>query len=210
MIYELPAISYEYAALEPFIDARTMEIHFTRHHAGYITKLNKVLQGHSNLLRMSLEEIVSDIRIVPEDIRQDVRNNGGGHLNHSLFWHTMGPNQGGQPQGPIAESIKSVFGDYLKFQEQFTDAAMARFGSGWAWLVMNPAAKLEILTTPNQDSPIMLGYRPMLGLDLWEHAYYLKYQNHRADYISAWWNIVHWPNVNELYQHCLEMVSKTQ
>ena len=210
MIYELPTLSYEYAGLEPYFDARTMEVHYTRHHAAYIARLNKVLQGRHNLLRMNLEELISDIRIVPEDIRQEVRNNGGGHLNHSLFWHTIGPGQGGQPQAHIADGIKSAFGDYLKFQEQFADAAMARFGSGWVWLAMNPAAKLEILTTPNQDSPIMLGYRPVLGLDLWEHAYYLKYQNRKVDYISAWWNVINWPNVSELYQHCLEMVSRPQ
>jgi superoxide dismutase, Fe-Mn family len=208
MIYELPTLPYDFASLEPYIDAQTMEIHFTKHHAGYIAKLNKSLQGHENLSRMSLEEILADIRVVAEDIRQDVRNNGGGHLNHSLFWHIMGPHKGGMPVGPVADAIASTFGDFLKFQEQFTDAAMSRFGSGWAWLCVNSQGKLEVLSTPNQDSPIMLGYRPVVGIDVWEHAYYLKYQSRRADYISAWWNVVNWPAVSELYQHCLEMVGR--
>lgn len=208
MIYELPTLPYSYSALEPYIDARTMEIHHSRHHAAYIAKLNKALQGHDNLSRLSLEEILSDIRVVPEDIRQEIRNQGGAHLNHSLLWHAMGPGKGGTPPPVLGDAITTAFGDFLKFQEQITDQAMARFGSGWAWLVVNSAGKLETLTTPNEDSPIMLGYRPVLGIDLWEHSYYLKYQNRRVDYISAWWNAVNWSNVTELYQHCLEMVSR--
>lgn len=208
MVYELPALPYGFDALEPHIDARTMEIHYTKHHAGYIAKLNRILQEHDNLQRLSLEEILSDIRVVPEEIRQDVRNNGGGHLNHSLFWHIMGPGKGGSPVGVVGDAIGSTFGDFLKFQELFIDTAMNRFGSGWTWLCMNSLGKLEVLSTPNQDSPIMLGYRPILGVDLWEHAYYLRYQNRRSDYLAAWWNVVNWPNVAELYQHCLEMVTR--
>lgn len=209
MTFELPNLPYDYASLEPYLDARTMELHHTKHHSSYLAHLNKVLEGRENLRKLSLEEILSDIRVVPEEIRQEVRNYGGGHLNHSLLWHVMGPASGQGPSGLIKDAISSAFGDFLKFQDLFTSAAMARFGSGWAWLLVTSGGKLEVLSTPNQDSPIMLGYRPVLGLDLWEHAYYLKYQNRRADYISGWWNIVNWKNVSELYQHCLEMVGRT-
>ena len=157
---------------------------------------------------MNLEEILADIRAVPEEIRQEVRNQGGGHLNHSLLWHTMGPPNGQGPGPILRDAIAVTFGDFLKFQEQFTNAASARFGSGWAWLCVNSAGKLEVLSTPNQDSPIMLGYRPVLGRILWEHAYYLKYQSRRLDYVAAWWNVVNWHNVTELYQHCLDMVTR--
>jgi Fe-Mn family superoxide dismutase len=208
MTFELPTLPYEYEAMEPYIDARTMEIHHTKHHAGYIARLNKALEGRENLRKMSLEEILADIRQVPEEIRQEVRNQGGGHLNHSLLWHTMGPPQGAGPTGAMKEAIDTAFGDFLKFQEQIASAAAARFGSGWVWLCMDTGRKLEVLSTPNQDSPIMLGYHPVLGIDLWEHAYYLKYQNRRMDYISAWWNVVNWRNVSELYHHCLQIAGR--
>ena len=209
MTFELPALPYEYEAMEPYIDARTMEIHHTKHHAGYIARLNKALEGRDNLHKLSLEEVIADIRQVPEEIRQEVRNQGGGHLNHSLLWHIMGPPQGAGPTGALKDAIDAAFGDFLKFQEQIASAAAGRFGSGWVWLCMDAARKLEVFSTPNQDSPIMLGYHPVLGIDLWEHAYYLKYQNRRMDYISAWWNVVNWKNVAELYQHCLQIAGRT-
>lgn len=209
MTFELPSLPYEYSALEPYIDARTMEIHHTKHHAGYIARLNKALEGRDSLRKMNLEEMIADIRVVPEEIRQEVRNQGGGHLNHSLLWHIIGPPQGGGPTGTLRDAVNAIFGDFLKFQEQIASAAAMRFGSGWAWLAVNSGGKLEVLSTPNQDSPIMLGYRPVLGIDLWEHAYYLKYQNRRMDYIAAFWNVVNWRNVAELYQHCMEMVGRT-
>ncbi len=210
MAYELPALPYGYDALEPYIDALTMEIHHTKYHASYVARLNRALQGRENLQRMSLEEIIADIRVVPEDVRQEVRNQGGGHLNHSLFWHIMGPHQGGKPQGMLGDAIVSTFGDFLKFKEALTDSAMNRFGSGWAWLCVNASGKIEVLSTPNQDSPIMLGYRPILGVDVWEHAYYLRYHSRRADYIENWWNLVDWHKVGDLYQHCIEMAGRME
>lgn len=208
MIYQLPPLPYPYNALEPHIDAQTMEIHHTKHHAGYVSNLNKLLEGQAKLADRPLEEIIADISIVPEDIRQGIRNNGGGHLNHSLFWHIMGPDKGGEPGGILGHVIQSTFGDFNRFKEQLTKTAMGRFGSGWAWLCVDRQGQMEVLSTPNQDSPIMLGYRPILGVDVWEHAYYLKYQNRRAEYLAAWWNVVDWHKVAEVFAHCMDMVAK--
>jgi len=210
MKFELPSLPYAYDALEPYIDARTMEIHHTRHHAGYVTNLNKLLDGRDELASRTLEDIISDIRLVPDDIRQGVRNHGGGHLNHSLFWQIMGRNKGGEPSGPLGDAIRSSFTDFASFRELFSKTALSRFGSGWAWLCLDSADRLVVLSTPNQDSPIMQGHVPILGLDVWEHAYYLKYQNRRSDYIDAWWNVVNWEKVGELFVHRHEMVSQTR
>ncbi|MCL2701838.1 MAG: superoxide dismutase [Phycisphaerae bacterium] len=207
MNLQLPLLGYDYGALEPFIDGVTMEIHHRGYHAMYIDRLRQLLADQEPLRRMSLEEILSDIRVVPEEIRQEFRNCAGGHLNHSLLWHTLSP-ESGKPHGAVLNAIDASFGDVATFQNAFARAAMSRFGSGWAWLCMNSIARLEILSLPNQDSPIMLGYRPVLGLDVWEHAYFLKYQNRRPDYIDAWWQVVHWGHVNEVYQHYLEMASR--
>jgi superoxide dismutase, Fe-Mn family len=194
MAHELPDLPYSFDALEPHIDARTMEIHHDKHHAGYVKKLNAALEGHPDLQALSLEELLGNLDRVPGDIRTAVRNNGGGHANHSLFWPIMSPNGGGSPSGDLASAIENAFGGFDDFKEKFSDAASGRFGSGWAWLVRNGGG-LEVTSTPNQDSPLMDGKTPILGLDVWEHAYYLKYQNKRPDYIEAWWNVVNWPEV---------------
>ena len=204
MAFTLPELPYPYDALEPYIDARTMEIHHTKHHAGYVNKLNGALEGLDQFLSMDINELVLHLDEVPEEKRQAVINNGGGHHNHSLFWVVMAPagqGGGGQPSGELAEAIGSVFGSFENFKEQFSTAAAALFGSGWTWLVVEGGGGLKILTTPNQNPPQLVdkGYRPILGLDVWEHAYYLKYQNRRPDYIAAWWNVVNWPKVQELY-----------
>ena len=192
---ELPKLDYEYNALEPHIDARTMEIHHTKHHQGYIDKLNKALEG-SDLADKDVDEILKDLNSVPEDIQTVVRNNGGGHSNHSLFWKVLSPNGGGEPAGKLLEVINAKFGSFDKFKEEFSNAAGTRFGSGWAWLVVNDG-ELEIMSTANQDSPLSEGKTPILGLDVWEHAYYLNYQNKRPDYIAAFWNIVNWEEVGK-------------
>ncbi|KXZ23093.1 superoxide dismutase [Bacillus nakamurai] len=197
MAYKLPELPYAYDALEPHIDKETMTIHHTKHHNTYVTNLNKAIEG-SALAEKSVDELVADLNAVPEDIRAAVRNNGGGHANHSLFWTLLSPNGGGEPTGELAEEIKSVFGSFDAFKEKFAAAATGRFGSGWAWLVVNNG-KLEITSTPNQDSPLSEGKTPILGLDVWEHAYYLNYQNRRPDYISAFWNVVNWDEVSRLY-----------
>jgi Fe-Mn family superoxide dismutase len=196
MAHELPKLPYAYDALEPHIDARTMEIHHTKHHQGYVNNLNKALEGHADLAKKSVEDLLRDIKSVPENIRQAVINNGGGHANHSLFWPIMGPGKGGEPKGAVADALRGTFGDFAKFKEQFANAAATRFGSGWAWLVSR-GGKLEVTSTANQDSPLMQGLQPILGLDVWEHAYYLKYQNRRPEYIAAWWNVVNWDKVAE-------------
>ncbi|QCT30496.1 superoxide dismutase SodA [Bacillus velezensis] len=197
MAYKLPELPYAYDALEPHINKETMTIHHTKHHNTYVTNLNKAIEG-SALAEKSVDELVADLNAVPEDIRTAVRNNGGGHANHSLFWTLLSPNGGGEPTGELAEEIKSTFGSFDQFKEKFAAAAAGRFGSGWAWLVVNNG-KLEITSTPNQDSPLSEGKTPVLGLDVWEHAYYLNYQNRRPDYISAFWNVVNWDEVARLY-----------
>jgi Fe-Mn family superoxide dismutase len=200
MPFSLPPLPYPYDALEPYIDKLTMEIHHTKHHAGYVNNLNKALESAPELANKSLEELLANnCAIVPEKIRTAVRNHGGGHINHSLFWEIMGPKAGGEPRGKLAEAINQTFGSFEKFKEQFTEAALGRFGSGWAWLVLTPDKKLEVYSTANQDSPLMEGKIPILGLDVWEHAYYLKYQNRRADYVQAWWNVVNWAAVEKRF-----------
>ncbi len=194
MAHELPKLPYAYDALEPHIDARTMEIHHTKHHQGYVNNLNAALEKAPNLQKTSLEELLRGIATVPEAIRTAVRNHGGGHANHTLFWQVMAPKAGGAPTGKLADALTKTFGGVDAFKEQFGAAAGSRFGSGWAWLVVHDG-KLAVESTANQDSPIMDGKTPILGLDVWEHAYYLHYQNRRADYIKAWWNVVNWPEV---------------
>lgn len=199
MAFELPALPYSNDALEPHIDAQTMEIHHDRHHNTYVTNLNAALESAPELQGKSLEELIGDIDSVPESIRTAVRNNGGGHHNHSLFWTVIGPNGGGAPSGDLAAAIDSDLGGFDKFKEDFAKAATTRFGSGWAWLVVGKDGKLAVTSTPNQDSPIMEGQTPILGLDVWEHAYYLKFQNKRPDYISTFWNVVNWDEVSKRF-----------
>jgi superoxide dismutase, Fe-Mn family len=197
MPHTLPALPYSNNALEPHIDAQTMQIHHGKHHQAYVTNLNTALDKHPELHKKSLDDLLRDLNSVPEDIRTAVRNNGGGHWNHSMFWKLMGPNAGGAPRGAVADAINSSFGSFEKFKEQLQAAGLGRFGSGWAWLIDN-RGKLEITSTPNQDNPLMEGKKAVLGVDVWEHAYYLKYQNRRADYLTAWWNVVNWDEVNKL------------
>ncbi len=212
MKFELPALPYGYDALEPYIDAKTMELHHTKHHQTYVTKLNEALDKHPELTQQghpelgpgagregsleALEELLKNIDAIPEDIRTAVRNHGGGHANHSFFWTIMGPNAGGEPSGKIAEIITANFGDFAKFKEEFTKAATGVFGSGWTWLVKHTDGTYAIIATPLQDSPLMKHQTPILGLDVWEHAYYLKYQNKRPDYIESWWSVIDWNAVN--------------
>lgn len=198
--FKLPPLPYDYNALEPHIDARTMQFHHDKHHAAYVNNLNAAVAKHANLKNMSAEAMLRNLNQVPEDIRTTVRNNGGGHVNHSMFWEIMSPNGGGAPTGPLATAIQQNFGSFEAFQQQFNDAGTKRFGSGWVWLVRTKDGKLAVTTTANQDSPFMEGQYPILGNDVWEHAYYLKYQNLRADYLKAWWNVVNWPEVNKRYQ----------
>ena len=198
MAYTLPPLPYAFDALEPFIDARTMEIHHDKHHAAYVTNVNKALEGNA-LGDLPVEKLIADLEKVPETIRTVVRNNGGGHANHTMFWETIGKGKGGEPAGHLAEAIRSVFGGFDKFKEQFTDAAMKRFGSGWAWLSVDPKGKLLVESTANQDSPIMHGNTPVLGVDVWEHAYYLLYQNRRADYVNAFYNVIDWDAVSKRF-----------
>jgi Fe-Mn family superoxide dismutase len=194
MAFSLPALPYAYDALEPHIDARTMEIHHTKHHQAYVNNLNAAIEKAPELQGKSLDDLMRGINSVPESVRTAVRNNGGGHWNHSMFWELMGANKGGEPTGKLADAIRSAFGDFSKFKEQFAAAGAGRFGSGWAWLLKD-GGKLSITSTPNQDNPLMDGKTAILGLDVWEHAYYLKYQNKRPDYIAAWWNVVNWDAV---------------
>lgn len=193
-MFELPKLPYEYSALEPHIDAATMEIHYTKHHQAYIDKLNAALEG-TEWAAKPIEEVLQNLNNLPDDKRTAVRNNGGGHYNHTLFWNWMSPDGGGEPEDKLGEMISASFESFDNFKSQFKDASVARFGSGWAWLVQS-GDRLEILTSPNQDSPIMDGKEALLGLDVWEHAYYLKYQNKRPDYIDAWWNVVNWAEVS--------------
>jgi len=194
MAYTLPDLPYDHSALEPHIDGRTMEIHHGKHHQAYITKANGALEAHPELAAKSVEELIGDLAALPEGIRAAIRNNGGGHANHSLFWTILGPNGGGEPSGALSEAISSTFGSFDAFKEQFGNAAATRFGSGWAWLSVD-GGSLVVESTPNQDSPLSEGRTPILGLDVWEHAYYLNYQNRRPDYITAFWNVVNWDEV---------------
>lgn len=197
-MHEVPQLGYSYDALEPHIDARTMEIHHTKHHAAYVANLNKALEGHAELAAKSVEDLISDMTSIPEAIRGAVRNHGGGHANHSLFWNVMAASGGGRPDGNLADAINSDFGDFDSFQAAMTKAAATLFGSGWAWLVVN-GDKLEVVRRSNQDSPLMDGLKPILGVDVWEHAYYLNYQNRRPDYLAAWWNVVNWDAVGQRF-----------
>ena len=199
MTYTLPKLPYAFDALAPHIDARTMEIHHGKHHQGYVDKLNAALEGHSALAKKPIDQLLREIDEVPQEARAAVRNNGGGHANHSLFWQVMSPKGGGAPKGELSEGINKAFGSYDGFKEKFAEAAKTRFGSGWAWLVVSNKGELTVTSTPNQDSPYMEGHTPILGLDVWEHAYYLKYQNRRPDYVSAFFNLIDWSKVNELY-----------
>jgi Fe-Mn family superoxide dismutase len=199
MAFELPPLLYAFSALEPHIDARTMEIHHDKHHAAYVANLNKAVDGKP-FANLSIEALIGDLEKVPADIRTAVRNNGGGHANHSMFWTTIGPGKGGEPTGKLAEAIKSELGGFDKFKEKFNAATATRFGSGWGWLYVDKNKKLVVDSTPNQDSPLMNGHTPVLGIDVWEHAYYLHYQNRRPDYIAAFYNVIDWGAVGKLYE----------
>lgn len=198
MAHELPPLPYAFDALEPFIDTMTMQIHHGKHHATYVSNLNAALEKAPELQSLSADDLVRDLSRVPESVRTAVRNNGGGHVNHAMFWQIMAPKAGGDPSGPLADAIKASFGSFEAFKGEFKKAALGRFGSGWAWLV-NTGGKLTIESTPNQDNPIMEGRQAVMGIDVWEHAYYLKYQNRRADYVDAWWSVVNWSEVAKRY-----------
>lgn len=200
MPFELPALPYAVDALEPHIDARTMEIHHGKHHAAYVNNLNTALESHPALLNKGIDDLVRNLDGVPEAVRTAVRNNGGGHANHSMFWLLMAPGMGGAPRGDVAKAIDKAFQSFDAFKEAFTRSAMGRFGSGWAWLVVDSSSGLKIVSTANQDTPLSDGLTPVLGLDVWEHAYYLKYQNRRADYVGAWWNVVNWDEVERRFK----------
>ncbi|HMI56886.1 MAG TPA: superoxide dismutase [Gemmatimonadaceae bacterium] len=200
MAFTLPPLGYDYAALEPHIDARTMEIHHTKHHQTYVTNLNAAIEKAPELQDKSLEWLLQNLSSVPEAVRNAVRNNGGGHWNHSFFWQILGPKAGGDPTGKVADAINSSFGDFSKLKEQVNASGLARFGSGWAWVVADKGGKLTIESSPNQDTPVSDKKTPILGVDVWEHAYYLKYQNRRADYLAAWWNVVNWVEVTKRFE----------
>lgn len=200
MAFELPALPYALDALEPHIDARTMEIHHGKHHAAYVNNLNTALEPHPALLNKGIDDLVRDLDGVPEAVRTAVRNNGGGHANHSMFWALMGPGRGGAPKGDVAKAIDKAFSSFESFKETFTKAAMGRFGSGWAWLVTEGGGAVKVVSTANQDTPLSDGLTPVLGLDVWEHAYYLKYQNRRAEYVAAWWNLIAWEEVERRFK----------
>lgn len=202
MAYTTPALPYAYDALEPYIDTLTMELHHDKHHAGYTKKLNKAVEG-TEYADKPIEELLKGLNSLPDDIRTAVRNNGGGHYNHGLFWEILSPNGGGRPDGKLAEAMDSAFGDFDSFTEKFSAAAAGRFGSGWAWLAVDGNGGLKILSTPNQDSPLTDGLTPILGLDVWEHAYYLKYQNRRPEYIKSFFNLINWDRVSELYRNAI-------
>jgi Fe-Mn family superoxide dismutase len=199
MAHELPKLPYPYDALEPHIDARTMEIHHTKHHQAYVTNLNAALDKHPDLHKKSLDDLLANLNAVPEDIRTAVRNNGGGHINHSMFWLIMKKGGGGEPKAELGNAINSAFGGFAGFKEKLANAGMTRFGSGWAWLVVGKDGKLAITSTANQDNPAMEGQKPVMGVDVWEHAYYLKYQNRRKDYLDAWWNVANWDEITARY-----------
>ena len=197
MAYEVPPLPYAYNALEPHIDDQTMHLHHDKHHAAYVTKLNGAVEKHPDLQKKSPEELIRNLNSLPDDIRGVVRNNGGGHVNHTMFWQIMGPNKGGAPGGAIAQAIDKAFGSFDAFKEKFEAAGVNQFGSGWAWLVRTKSGELQVKSTPNQDNPMMNGEFPVFGNDVWEHAYYLKYQNRRPDYLKAWWNVVNWDEINK-------------
>lgn len=199
MPFEVPPLPYDYSALEPHIDEQTMHLHHDKHHAAYVNNVNAALEKHPELQSKSAEELIRDLNSVPEDIRTAVRNNGGGHVNHTMFWQIMGPNAGGDPIGPIADAINQTFGSFEAFKQQFNDAGVKRFGSGWVWLCRDGSGQLHIESTANQDSPLSEGHTPIMGNDVWEHAYYLKYQNRRPEYLAAWWNVVNWEAVNKRF-----------
>ena len=199
MAFTLPALPYDFGALEPHIDAKTMEIHHGKHHQTYVNNLNAAIEKAPELASRSLDDLMRNVNTLPEAVRTPIRNNGGGHWNHSMFWQIMAPKAGGEPGGNLGAAIKGAFGDFAKFREQFSAAGVGRFGSGWAWQI-NTGGKLSITSTPNQDNPLMEGQKAVMGLDVWEHAYYLKYQNRRPDYIQAWWNVVNWKEVEKRYQ----------
>jgi Fe-Mn family superoxide dismutase len=201
--FEVPALTYAYEALEPYIDAQTMHLHHDKHHQAYVDNSNAAIAKAPELSGKSGEEILTNLGAVPEAVRGAIRNNVGGHVNHSMFWTIMGPNAGGTPSGPIADAISKTFGDFAQFQEKLNDAGVKQFGSGWTWLALGSGG-LQVLSTPNQDSPISQGLAPIMGNDVWEHAYYLKYQNRRAEYLKAWWNVVNWAEVNKRYQAALK------
>lgn len=199
MAFELPPLPYDYNALEPYIDTQTMQIHHDRHHGAYVTNLNNAIQG-SPVADWPLEKLIANLNEVPENIRTAVRNNGGGHINHTMFWQIMKPNGGGAPSGALADAINQTFGSFDQFKAAFNDAGVKRFGSGWAWLVLDRSGKLQVVSTANQDNPLTEGLYPVMGNDVWEHAYYLKYQNKRPDYLAAWWNVVNWDEIANRYQ----------
>jgi Fe-Mn family superoxide dismutase len=198
MAFTLPPLPYDFAALEPHIDAKTMEIHHGKHHQTYVNNLNAAIEKAPELASKSIDDLMRNVNTLPEAVRTPIRNNGGGHWNHSMFWQIMASKAGGEPGGNLGAAIKSAFGDFAKFREQFSAAGVGRFGSGWAWLI-NTGGKLSIMSTPNQDNPLMEGKKAIMGLDVWEHAYYLKYQNRRPDYITAWWNVVNWKEVEKRF-----------
>ncbi len=200
MTHQLPPLPYPYNALEPHIDEQTMRIHHDKHHQAYVDNLNKALESHPELQAKSIEDLLKDLNAVPEDIRTAVRNNGGGHANHTMFWLCMAPGAGGEPEGKLAAAINAAFGSFANFKEQFSKAGLTRFGSGWAWLCVDRSGKLIVTSSPNQDTPLSDGMTPILCLDVWEHAYYLKYQNRRGDYITAWWNVVNWKEVTARFE----------
>jgi Fe-Mn family superoxide dismutase len=200
MAHELPPLPYDYNALEPHIDEATMKIHHDKHHAAYVTNLNAAIEKHPELANKLPEDLIRNLDSIPEDIRAAVRNNGGGHVNHTMFWQIMGPDGGGDPTGAIADAIKQSFGSFVDMKKQFNEAGVKQFGSGWAWLVRSKDGKLQIVSTANQDNPLSQGHFPILGNDVWEHAYYLKYNNRRPDYLAAWWNTVNWEEVNRRFQ----------
>ncbi|HXL38205.1 MAG TPA: superoxide dismutase [Ktedonobacteraceae bacterium] len=203
MAYELPPLPYDYSALEPYIDTQTMQLHHDKHHQTYVTNVNNALQGHDQLAAMSVDDLLRNIKQVPESIRTAVQNNAGGHSNHSMFWNIMQPNGGGEPTGNLASAIQQAFGSFDAFKTAFNDAGTKRFGSGWAWLVLDTNRKLQVISTANQDSPLMSGMYPVMGNDVWEHAYYLKYQNRRPEYLNAWWNVVNWDAIAHRYEQGL-------
>jgi len=204
MAYTLPPLPYAFDALEPHIDARTMEIHHDKHHAAYVNNLNNALKDHPELSAKPVNDLIADLSVVPEGIRTAVRNNGGGHSNHTFFWEIMGPGKGGVPVGKLAEAINKTFGSFDEFKAKFEAGGIGRFGSGFVWLIVNKQGGLEIVSTPNQDSPIMDGNKPVIANDVWEHAYYLHYQNRRPDYLKAWWNVVNWDHAEQNYQTALK------